>query len=776
MEMQILFFAVLLLAGFAVFDLVVGVSNDAANFLSSSLGSRAAPTGVIMAIATLGLLVGVLFSSGMMEVARKGIFTPGQFTMPELICLFCAVMLTDIILLDVFNAHGLPTSTTVSIVFELLGAAVALSLIKISAAGASLGELVKYINSSRALLIIAGILLSVVVAFTLGAIVQFITRLIFTFDYKKRLKRYGGVWGGVATACITYFILIKGAKGATFIPDDVQEWIRTNAFYVIGLLAIVSSLLLQALVMTGYNIMRPIVLFGTFALAMAFAANDLVNFIGVPMAGWHAYEAAAEAAKATAGVDPLTVDMSALADTVPSQPFFLLLAGAIMAVTLIVSRKARTVTATTVDLGQQSEREDWFESSILSRAIVRIALNFGDVLTSITPAPVRKFIASRLTSEGRKSDSGEAGSSEGGETKEKGESDAGAPPFDLLRAAVNLMVASIVISYATSFKLPLSTTYVTFMVAMGASFADQAWGRDSAVYRVAGVITVVGGWFLTAVAAFTVSGLFATIIYYTSGYGVLLLFPLASLLVWRNHSQHAARYKDAEVEKIFNLQHVEDATETIKITFTQVAWLLRHMRESLNVTLDALFEQKVGALSAEKRRRKNVQRWSNIILANLFKSLRLLQAEKTEVSVRYGQIARLIQKLADGHRDIVMRASDHVLNNHKGLLDVQVGELREVKVLLNEIISGAEQLLEHKSNVSIESVREKDQTLKDLVESLSEKQIVRVGDNTSKTRLSILYFAITGNAVMMSKQTVLMLKSFKQSFGGEAFSDGFEAE
>ena len=461
MSIELLFFAIILLVLFAVFDLMVGVSNDAVNFLNSSIGSRVAPRYLIMIVASLGIILGVTFSGGMMEVARKGIFHPQFFNMPELINIFLAVMITDVILLDIFNTFGLPTSTTVSIVFELLGAAVAVSVLKLVTTGADLSTLTDYINTGRAMVIIFGILLSIVVAFICGAIAQFLSRLLFTFDYLKRLSRYGAIWGGIALASITYFILVKGAKGASFIPLETAEWMKLNVGLLMVIIFLVSAVILQILLFLKVNILKPIILIGTFALAMAFAANDLVNFIGVPMAGYHAYNAA------TASVSPLTVSMAALADKVPTETYFLLFAGLIMVVTLWFSKKARTVTETELRLGQQDEGDERFQSSFLSRFIVRSFRGFFNGFNKIVPAPLRSWAGRRLDTQSYKS-------------KPDGEKQ---PSFDLLRASVNLMVASAVISYAVSYLKKISTTYVTFMVAMGTSFADQAWGRESAEAR-----------------------------------------------------------------------------------------------------------------------------------------------------------------------------------------------------------------------------------------------------------------------------------------------------
>ncbi|MDP8207801.1 MAG: inorganic phosphate transporter [Candidatus Electryonea clarkiae] len=753
--MELLFIAVIILIAFAIFDLVVGVSNDAVNFLNSSFGSRVAPRFVIMIIASLGIIVGVSFSSGMMEVARKGIFNPQFFNMPELMVIFLAVMITDIMLLDLFNTYGLPTSTTVSIVFELLGGAVAVSILKILQSGESLITLSQYINTSKAMMIIFGILLSVVVAFIFGALVQFFSRILFTFDYTKRLKRYGALWGGVALAFITYFILVKGAKGATFIPAETAEWIRNNALLIMFYIFVISAVFLQILLLFKVNILKPIVLIGTFALAMAFAANDLVNFIGVPMAGYHAYNFA------SASDAPMTMSMGALGKAVPTETFMILIAGLIMVITLWFSKKARTVSETELTLGQQSsEEEDKYESIFLSRAIVRMMIGVFSFVRLLTPPPLVRWISRRMDT-----------------TKYKADNDSEQyPSFDLLRASVNMMVASAVISYATSQKLPLSTTYVTFMVSMGTSFADLAWGRDSAVYRITGVLTVIGGWFMTAMLAFTVSGLVAVTIFYAKGYGVGLALAFVAFTLWKNRAKHGEIKKQKEIDQVFNLKKITDVTDSISTTFEHMGLLLHEIRESLDITLNALIYQNVYSLKSEKIKTKRIQRWANIIIANVFKSMRLLQKEDAKISYMYGQTIRRLQKLADGHRDITMRSYMHVNNNHKGLLTVQTEDLKEVKELLDVILIDVETILDNREFEKYETVIENDKRLRELAEHLNQNQIERVQSRESKTRLTILYYSIIGNAMMMSKQNIKLIEIFSEIVKGIEKSTEFDMD
>jgi len=735
--------AVVILLLFAIFDLVVGVTNDAVNFLNSSIGSRVAPFFVIMIIASLGILAGVTFSSGMMEVARKGIFHPQFFTMPELITIFMAVMLTDILLLDLFNTYGLPTSTTVSIVFELLGAAVAASAIKIMQTQGGAMALGEYINTAKAMTIIFGILLSIAVAFCCGAVAQFVTRLIFTFDYEKRLKRYGSIWGGIALSIITFFILIKGAKGASFMTPEAVLWVKTHSFLILLGIFIVSAIILQmAISFFRVNIFKPIVLVGTFALAMAFAANDLVNFIGVPLAGLSAYKTAMAAG------DPLTVTMSALSQKVQSQTGVLLLAGFIMVLTLWLSKKARTVTETEISLGHQDETTERFESIWLSRTIVSMVDSFFRTVTAVVPHNVRKTIRKRMDPHVVKTIAVQGPK----------------PSFDLVRASVNLMVASAVVSFATSMKLPLSTTYVTFMVAMGTSFSDQAWGRETAVYRVTGVLTVIGGWFMTALIAFVVSFAFAAAIHYFKVPGVVGLILLAGLIIWNNQRKHKGRVREKEEERVYNLKKINDAHMAISSTFDHLAHLLGALRESFDLTFDALFEQDIDELKKQRKKVDQVQLWTNIIMANIFKVLRLQNKGDAQISYKYAQTIRRLQKMSDGYRDIVVRSYKHIGNKHKGLLDVQIEELKKIKICILDIILKAETSFNRKEIVDYQNIVDQYLYMRNLADQFNVNQIERIRTEASKTRLSILFYAIVGNCIMIGKQNIKLLEIFNESF------------
>jgi hypothetical protein len=748
---EIYFIAVIILAGLAVSDLIVGVSNDAVNFLNSSIGSRVAPRVIIMAIAAMGMFAGVTFSKGMMEVARKGIFHPKFFTMPELMVIFLAVMLTDVLLLDLYNTFGLPTSTTVSIVFELLGAAVAVSLIKISQSGEGLASLVKYINTAKALVIISGILMSVVVAFIVGAVIQFLTRLLFTFDFHKRLKRYGAIWGGLALSVIIYFILIKGAKGSTFITPESLAWIKGNTglilLYCFGVCAIFLQMLMW---FTKINILKPIVLIGTFALAMAFAANDLVNFIGVPLAGMSAYQVAA------AGSEPLTMTMSALQKATPSHTYLLMLAGVIMGFTLWFSKKARTVTETEINLSRQDEGYERFGSSALSRTVVRMVTSFSGGIRKVIPGIVMNKLNQRF----------EQVKEAPGTVAEEDK-----PSFDLVRASVNLMVAGALISLATSMKLPLSTTYVTFMVSMGTSFADRAWGRDSAVYRVTGVMAVIGGWFLTAFTAFTVSMIFAGILFYLKAPGALIVMSLGGLIIYRNHKIHKTRAKEVKDIDIFNLKKIKDGGFAIQTTFKHTAVFLNEVALTLDQCYVGLETQNRSLLKNVRRETKKVQKWSNIITANVFKTLRLLQREEVETTQKYAQTISALQEIAECQRDAIVRAYSHIDNNHKGLLDIQLEELKIVKDILIRLLNKtANSMTVHELTDMEEIIAEKGLLLRK-VKELDKLQIKRIQDDSSKTRLSILYYGFIRDARIIAEKTASLLEIFKESFKVEIHSE-----
>ncbi len=483
-------------------------------------------------------------------------------------------------------------------------------------------------------------------------------------------------------------------------------------------------------------------LVGTFALAMAFAANDLVNFIGVPLAGLYAYKTA------IASASPLTITMGALSQKVQSQTSLLLISGVIMVLTLWFSKKARTVTETEISLGKQEEGSERFESIWLSRTIVNMVGSMMSVFKVFFPDNVRGFIAHRI----------DPGNYKPSKTHTE------RPSFDLIRASVNLMVATAVVSFATSMKLPLSTTYVTFMVAMGSSFSDQAWGRESAVYRITGVLTVIGGWFMTALIAFVTSFIFANIIFYFQVPGFFALLLFAGVMVVKNHHKHKGIVEKTESLKIFNLTQVSDAHMAISNTFDHMAYLLKDIRESFDMTFDALFKEDLVRLSMERKKVKDIQLGANIIMANIFKVLRLQQKRDTRISYKYAQTIRRLQKLSDGHRDTVLRSYKHIGNNHKGLLDVQIEELKKIKICILDIFLKVENSFRKKEIFNYQNVIDQYQYMRELANQFNQCQIDRIRRDESHTRLSILFYAIVGNCLMMAKQNIKLLEIFNESF------------
>lgn len=522
--------AVVLLFALAIIDLMVGVNNDAVNFLNSAIGSRVAPRWTIMVVATLGILIGTSFSSGMMEVARKGIFNPQMFTFADVMVVFLAVVLTDVILLDLFNTFGMPTSTTVSIVFEILGASVLMAIIKSSlAADVSVAD---YVNGANALRIISGILLAVGIAFAIGTIVQFVARLLFTFQFANKRRAIAAIWSGLSMTIMILFLFIKGLKGATFLESGAllshfyHQWWEARPFATAGLLAIASLFLMAILEKLRINTLQLTVLVGTFSLAMAFAGNDLVNFIGVPVAGYQSYQA-----WSASGTAPADFSVAFLKNRVATEPLFLILASAIMAVTLWLSKKARSVTETEVNFGRQSAGHERFQPNSFSRGLTRWVLFLGRWLHLALPSRTKEWIERHFAQPDEYRIDLPA--------KEQ-------PAFDLVRASVNLTVASVLIALATSYKLPLSTTYVSFMVAMGTSLSDRAWGRESAVHRVSGVLHVIGGWFMTALIAFSAAAVLATLIHYTGLIRIIIAVCLAAASFYHSFRLHRRREKHAD--------------------------------------------------------------------------------------------------------------------------------------------------------------------------------------------------------------------------------------
>ncbi len=733
-------FIVIILIILAVSDLVVGVSNDAVNFLNSSIGSKAASFKLIMFIAALGILFGATFSSGMMEVARKGIFHPDQFFFSEIMIIFLAVMMTDILLLDLFNTFALPTSTTVSIVFELLGAAVAVSLIKISILGDSAGTIVNYINSSSALLIITGILLSVVIAFTIGLIIQWLVRLIFSFDYEKTLKYFGSIWGGIAISIITYFILIKGAKGSSFLTSDTVEWIKQNTLYILVFSFVGWTIILQLIYMIfKFNILKIIVLVGTFALAMAFAGNDLVNFVGVPLAGLESLTSF----MANEISDPGAFVMTSLSGKIQTPTYMLLLAGLVMVIALYKSKKARSVTATEINLSRQDEGYERFESSMLARNLVRGTMNLSAAMSKVVPLGAQGFISRKFNQKAFQQ-----------RKKKEGIS------FDLIRASVNLVVASALISLATSLKLPLSTTYVTFMVAMGTSLADKAWGRDSAVYRISGVITVIGGWFFTAFSAFTAAFILAFLIHIGGLVTIIVLIFAIIFMVYKSYKIHQKRESEKVVYEETELLGLEINGKNILTSCNDnVIGTLTTVSELYNKSINGLIKFKRKTLVKVEDEINKLDKNIKHIKNSLPRIIGKLQEDDVESAHYYVQVVNYLKETVNALTYISKPIYNYLDNNHKPLIAGQENELNQLREDISKFFSSTILVLKEKGFVDINGILLEQKELIDRLTAISKQQLKRIKNSESGTKNSTLYLNIMNETKNLLLFTVNLIKA-----------------
>ena len=647
------------LAVLAIADLVVGVSNDAVNFLNSAIGSKAVSFRTIMIVASLGIAFGALTSSGMMEVARKGIFMPSEFYFNEIMIIFMAVMITDILLLDFFNTLGMPTSTTVSIVFELLGAAVVISLIKISNSTGEYSELGNYINTAKATEIILGILLSVVVAFSVGAFVQWISRVLLTFNFEKKAKWVAALFGGIAATAITYFIFIKGLKGAGFISGDFKEFVFSNTVVIVvvsfvfwtGLCALISKVFKM-------DVYKFIIIIGTFAIAMAFAGNDLVNFIGVPIAAWQSYEA-----WSVSGIAATEFSMEVMSKKVPTPTILLFVAGLIMILTLWFSKKARAVLKTSIDLSSQDSVKERFEPNYFSRGLVRVTTTIGKYNETLLPDSLKKKVDQQFK---------KPKFIKAIDKKE------GLPAFDTVRAAVNLMVASILISIATSMKLPLSTTYVTFMVAMGTSLADRAWGRDSAVYRVAGVLNVIGGWFFTAFSAFVAAGIIAFLIHWNKEVMIPILLLITVLIVVRNYISHKNKDNDSSTGSGLKKTESKTVQGIIQESADHISNVVSRTNKIYSNMLTGLAKEDLDKL---KKSRKGVEKLNaevDELRDDIFYFIKNLDETSVRGSNFYIIILGHLQDVAQSLDFIAKSSYKHVNNNHKTLRFSQIKDLQDI--------------------------------------------------------------------------------------------------
>ena len=739
------------LAVLAIADLVVGVSNDAVNFLNSAIGSKAISFKTIMIVASIGIAVGAVFSSGMMEVARKGIFNPGEFMFSEIMIIFMAVMITDILLLDFFNTIGMPTSTTVSIVFELLGAAVAMALIKIGADSGSFSDLVIYINTSKATQIIFGILLSVFVAFSVGAIVQWVSRVLLSYDFENKAAWVSAIFGGVAITAISYFILMKGIKGTSYakLSFDViggltiKDFLETKVTSIIAVSSVFWSLFSYALIVFfKTNIYKIIILIGTFALALAFAGNDLVNFIGVPIAAWQSYEA-----WVASGVAANEFSMEVLSSKVPTPNALLFAAGLVMVVTLWFSKKAQRVVKTELDLAKQGDTRERFNPNFLSRFLVRFASKSSLLIDKVTPKPVNDFIEKQFVEK-----SGVLSATINDEDK---------PAFDLVRASVNLMVAGILISIATSYKLPLSTTYVTFMVAMGTSLADRAWGSESAVYRVAGVLNVIAGWFGTALIAFTAAGTIAYLINFSVGVIPVLLLIIITIGV-KNYlkGNNASETNDEE-----NLS-IDESSSLQGVIFESSKNISKVMKRGEKVysnAIEGLSKQDLDLLKKNKKQTAKLSKDVDELRDNLFYFIKNLDESSLNASNFYINLLGYLQDITQSLEYINKASYKHVNNNHSKLKLTQIRELIEVNSSISELFMEVNGLYKNKSFNKIKSVIKKKDGLYKLVQDKILAQVARTRNEEKSPKNTTLYFGVLQETKDLLNAVMNLLSDYNES-------------
>lgn len=710
----------------AVFDLLVGVSNDAVNFMNSAVGAKVANFKTIVIVAAIGVFAGAVLSNGMMDIARHGIFQPVNFSFYEIMCILLAVMVTDVVLLDVFNTLGLPTSTTVSMVFELLGGTFILAILKIVGDETGLLTLGDMMNTEKALSVIMGISLSVAIAFIAGTFVQYISRLIFSFNYKKNLSWTIGIFGSIAVTSLSYFMLIKGLKSAPFMTPESLAWISENTTLLVVGCFITFTLLMQILHWCRVNVFKIIVLLGTFSLALAFAGNDLVNFIGVPLAGFSAYT---DYVANSNGVGIHDFMMTSLMSSAKTPAIFLFASGLVMVYALATSKKAKNVIKTSVDLARQEEGDEMFGSSALARTIVRRANNINDFLKRVIPAGMRRWIDSRFNKDEVILENGAA--------------------FDLVRAAVNLVLSGLLIIIGTTMKLPLSTTYVTFIVAMGTSLADRAWSRESAVYRITGMLSVIGGWFITAFVAFTICALVTFIMFYTSFVGMFIFIVVAVVLLVRSNIKYSKKEKAEQQDDIFKRmmaskdkneilallrQHVKE-TLTSYITFSEDTYVkvtdgfihedLKSLRKAMNATDD---QKKM----LKKRRRKELLGLRRIPIT-------IAIEKNTWFHLGSNSCEEMLYCL----KRICEPCKEHVDNNFNPISKDCVTEFLPVREELCRLMERTRTAIENNNYEEADDILAKGDALKNSISSLRKQMMNRMqeADNAS-LKASMVYLNI----------------------------------
>jgi len=720
---NIYIFMVVALGILAITDLVVGVSNDAVNFLNSAIGSKAISFRTIMIVASVGIAFGAMSSSGMMEVARKGIFNPGEFVFEEIMFIFMAVMITDILLLDFFNTLGMPTSTTVSIVFELLGASVAISLIKIADTQGGFSDLATYINTDKAAEIIFGILLSVFIAFTIGALVQFVSRALISFKFQNKSKWVESIFGGLAITAIVYFILVKGLKSAALFNGAISEFVATQPLaFLAGNFAFWTILSFIVASFLRWNIYRIVIGFGTFALAMAFAGNDLVNFIGVPIAALQSYQD-----WQASGITATEFNMRGLASAVQTPTMLLLLSGAVMVITLWFSSKAKGVVKTSVDLARQDEGDERFQPNYLSRQIVKFSIVAFENVSKIVPPSLQSKLDKQFVLP---------------QTYVPKSKTQELPAFDLVRASVNLMVASVLISIATSMKLPLSTTYVTFMVAMGTSLADRAWGAESAVYRVAGVLNVIGGWFFTALSAFTAAAIIAYLLFIGKFVSLVIMLMLAAVILLRNYISHNKKTKEIKAEDSLRRAESSSIQGVIEESATNIANVVKRSNRIYSNCIRGLSKHDLDFLKKNKKQSNKLSSEIDGLRNDTFYFIKNLDEAHVGASNFYINVMDLLTDMSQSLEYIGKVSYNHVNNNHKKLKYNQIKELKEIDNYLEKIFNSTEKAFVDRSFEQIGDVLQSKNEINEMVSQKINRQVSRTRTEESSPKNTTLYFSL----------------------------------
>jgi len=737
-------FLIIFLFVLAVFDLSVGVSNDAVNFMNSAIGSKAASFKVIMVIAAIGIFVGASLSNGMMDIARHGIYQPQHFYFSEIMCILLAVMLTDVVLLDIFNSLGMPTSTTVSLVFELLGGTVAISLIKIANSNGAL-QLGDLLNTDKAFTVILAIFLSVAIAFFFGAIVQYISRLIFTFNYKKHMNYFIGLFGGLAATSILYFMLIKGLKESSFMEGDLKTMIYSNTDTIVWGALIFFTLLMQVLHWLKVNVFKVVILLGTFALALAFAGNDLVNFIGVPLAGYSSYmDLMAQGGTTTTD----TFLMESLLEPAKTPWYFLVGSGLVMVIALATSKKAQAVIKTSVDLARQSDGNENFGTSPVARVLVRTCNNASNTILSVVPLRVKDWIDSRFNNneiilEDKAS-------------------------FDLVRASVNVVLSGLLIALGTSLKLPLSTTYVAFMVAMGSSLADRAWGRESAVYRITGVLSVIGGWFITAGAAFTICFLVALLIHVGGIAAMAAMVGLAIYMLIRNQILYKKKMKKEAMQEevdstISKLRGTKDKREALSLfrehSRDELCDVLNFASDTFNRSVHGFMDENLrelrkvmSAIEEKKSYLKQVKRVGTLGVTQLEHDIAI------DKGLYYYQGNDFASEIVFSIRRLTEPGKEHVDNHFSPLCEVQKEDFGKMTDEIVSFLNRSSVMIESNDYHRMDDLIAESVDLTAKLTLLKKEELKRIQGQSGSTKVSMVYLNMVQEAQNVVSFTANLLK------------------